>query len=427
MLSISKHFKNAQALFLQLSPNGRKLLLSFFLFALASPMINLFTNFFLWRQGQEILLIVLLNIGIYMTMPMGFFSNAFLLRHVSITKLYFGAAVIQGIAPMILIFCRAVDPWQVFLIGLLLGYSSGFFWGNRNLLTAEITQSEDRIRFISLEAMVSATASIISPIVTGWILVSGRYLQNTTPELGYQIMSTIAVILLWWSGKTCFKIDISVTHTSPLLLKKPISIWSSQRMLETLIGVEHSWAIIVTPLLVFFFLEKESSVGMLNSFLALLSATMVYYAAHWKTKELRMTMLGWWLTGAIIATGFFLIQQSLFGALMYLGLTAVTGGFYNTGVMSLLYDVVDLDKGHRKYTYLADRESFLTLGRITGLMLFTLVYSAFPHAALLSFMIARVVLKTALYWQIKQVHEALPHQIFFESRRLALVPVKATR
>ncbi len=427
MQSPRSYFKKAENTFLQLSSNGRNLLLSFFLFALATPMISLFTNFFLWHQGKHILLIVLFNIGTYLTMPLGFFSNAFLLRYVSVTKLYFGAGVIQGLAPIVLIFCRTIDPWQVFLIGLVLGYSSGFFWGNRNLLTAEITRSEDRIKFISLESMISAIANIISPLITGWILVSGQYLQNTTPELGYQIMSVVAVILLCSAGKACLKVGITINHTSPLILKKPIPIWSSQRILETLAGLEHSWAIMVGLLLIFIFFEKESFAGTLNSFLALLSAAMVYYAVRWKSKTLRITMLAWWLIGATIATGLFLINQSWYGVLLYLGLSAITGSFYNTGIMSLLYDVIDLDKTHRKYTYLTDRESFLTLGRITGLVVFALVYTMAPNEALLCFMIARVIIKTALYWQIRYVDQTVRFPTFFDSRPPALAPVKTTR
>lgn len=88
-MSFRTFFQDQTSYLAQLTAKERRLLTSFFLFGLASPIFLIYTNTFLWRTSfNNSTTVILYNLGIYTGLSFGFLLNAALLRYVTAHRLY---------------------------------------------------------------------------------------------------------------------------------------------------------------------------------------------------------------------------------------------------------------------------------------------------------------------------------------------------
>lgn len=69
-----------ETVFKDLSKKQTRLRFSYFLYALASPMVVVYANTFLWRQDRDPVTLAIFNIGMYAGLSLGFLLNAYALR-----------------------------------------------------------------------------------------------------------------------------------------------------------------------------------------------------------------------------------------------------------------------------------------------------------------------------------------------------------
>ena len=84
--------------FASLPEPARSLLVSFIAFGVAAPLLTLFTNAFLWRQSQDLVLVTLFN-GAWMAgVALSFILNGYLLRAMQLSWLSALELVIQPVS-----------------------------------------------------------------------------------------------------------------------------------------------------------------------------------------------------------------------------------------------------------------------------------------------------------------------------------------
>ena len=365
----------------ELSSSQKRLLTSFFLFSLASPMASIYSNTFLWRQDKDPITLAVFNIGTFIGVMLGFFANALLLRLLPSGRLYTLGCVLQGLVPLVLVLLGAQANAYAFVLGIALGCSMGLFWGNRNTLTSKTSEGPNRYRFVSIETSMVLTAGVIAPLLVGWFITLSESLGTLTVQSAYLTTSVLGLVLLAISGALLWSVDSEPYKTKQFWIKHPSALWKSQRLLEVINGISDGMSSVLPLVIILLFLGQESAVGTVKGLAALLSGSVIFFIRNYVKHHHHARLFGIWiafnLTGAVL----FAVLQSPFGALCFFVLGGVVSSFRWSSFTSVMYEVVDQEmrssKIHR-FVYLLDRECFLNLGRVMGLCLLVVLYTQLP-------------------------------------------------
>lgn len=366
-------FKKEWRDFQELSQLGQRLLLTFFFFTVAYPMISTFTNTYLWRQSHDLRFMVIYNIAFCLAIPFGFFVNGLMLKKIEPPKLFLAGCLLLGLVPLALIFTKTDQIVTIFLLGLLFGFATGLFWANRNFLTLKLTQSKDRIYFSSLETVLMTVSSIIIPILIGWFLVFGESVRWYGVHQAYEMMALLALGLLLVVGILPRRIRIESSHLQRVHLRHARLLWKTLRQLEFTHGIEHGLSGVLPILLVLTFVGTEGSLGTLQSLSAIISAIITYILGKRADAKHRIKILAAWIIGLIIAASVFSFAFSVLGVIAYFTIISLTDAFRWLSLTPFMFDLIDMEQratGEHHYSFIFDREIYLAIGRVGALIIF---------------------------------------------------------
>ena len=183
------HFKN-------LPKKAQELLISFFFYSTAYPMISIFINAFIWRNNNNISYLIFFRIGQFLIVPLVFLLGGILLKIIKINLLYFIGALFIAISSVLIIFLKNNTVVGFLIMGVLLGIGTGLYWASRNYLTIKETNEENRNYFFGLLFSFATIIGLIVTLLVGWLIVFG---------MSYQLLITIAFILIFFSGLIILK------------------------------------------------------------------------------------------------------------------------------------------------------------------------------------------------------------------------------
>lgn len=383
LLKLAGFFRKELVYLRELSQDQRFLLGSTFLYALALPTITTFSNTYLWRQSKDPVVLAIFNIGYFAGLSIGVFLNGLLLRWFSPQKLCAVGCLLQGLVPMVLVFLGAEAETYVVALGLTLGISGGFYWGNRNLLTSQVSQGESRFKFISLENVLQISAAVLAPLAVGWFLVLGEQTGAYSVQSAYQWSAIVGFFLLLLSGWCVAGVAQVFAPVKRLFLSRPSQAWNRMRVLDFFngctSGVEAS--ILFFALLVF--LDEENAIGTLLSFTAILAVLGMYTLGKRAKHRDHAAILGLWMAVTLVGKIIFAVLYSAVGAIILQTLEGLTRSFRWASMAAVLYETLDAQKPCKKtnerYAYLMDREFVLNVGRVSALVVVVLVYQQAPE------------------------------------------------
>ncbi|MEK7597736.1 MAG: MFS transporter [Patescibacteria group bacterium] len=357
------HFKN-------LPKKAQQLLISFFFYSTAYPMISIFISAFIWKNNNNILFLIFFRASQFLITPFAFLLGGVLLKVIKIKTLYFiGTLLIAG-SSVLIIFLKNDSPLAFVYMGMLLGIGAGLYWVNRNHLTIKETNNEDRSYFFGLLFSFSTLIGFIITFMVGWLIVFG---------ISYQLLIVIAFILIIFSGLTVFKNDHDTPTVGKFFIINSSYIWTRKRFLHLGIGLVEGLSYIIPGLLILTVLGNEGVLGTLTAISSVISAIFIYYYGRKsKSKDHRT----YFIVSAISA-----LMISLLIALAYNRFTVVIYSLLNGLIISFLWLTaippilknIDLEVGQierKRFSYLLDSEFFLDVGRIISLAvcLFIAIY-----------------------------------------------------
>lgn len=394
--------------FQSLSYENRRLLLSYLLVGLSGPMTGVFVNAFLWRYTQDARSLMLYNGGFFLALPVGFYINGLLLRRASTVALYWLGCVLQGLVPFALIFGQVTELHWIGLLGLLFGFAAGLFWANRNLMTLTQTHTDERLYVGSLESVLGTLTSIVVPVLIGWFLVFGEAKGWYSIQRAYEIVGVGGVVILFFAGWCLRPLSIRPQIPRFFILSSASRRWNALRWLEYVHGVHGGTEIIIPTLMILSLIGEEGSLGLVQSLSAVCAAFAIYVVGRRARAHHRPHLLGVWIIVEVLASASFALLFSSFSVVLYTLLIALVAHTRWVTLMSITYDVIDGEErlhGQSRYASLFDRELFLNLGRVTGLLLFFGVF-VFDEAVALRY---TLLFTSLLQWLVFGVGKRLNH------------------
>jgi len=357
--------------FKKLHSDAQRLVLSFFLYGVGTPLVSTFINAFIWKNSHDFMSVVLYNIGNWVMLPAIFFINGYLLQFIKMPFLFGAGLFLTALAPFILIMFSVNGYWSIFAIGALFGIGYGLYWANRNFYILRATKSEDRNYFFSLTFAIDTLTNMITPFVIGWFIVFGQ-------QFAYQILALALFFFYILAGIVVLPLTISPSEHSHGLLKNPKRKWKLIRFTTTGFCLQSGINYTLPSLIVLTLLGNEGILGTVSSLGSLLSAIVLYQIGKVALVHHRLHIF---TVGVIIlvmgALSFTFFPYGL-GVIAYVVGTSISSNFNWIAYDSIVMDVVDEHTAfekHNRYQYIFDNEVYINIGRIIGVGVFFIFYS----------------------------------------------------
>jgi YQGE family putative transporter len=385
---ILQFFKNEISQFTNLDQNCRKLIVSNFIYSFVFLTLPIIANYFIFLEfqglNQENMIKYNISyfIGYFIAIPLGFTLNGFLLRYFKVNHLYIVGmlAEIFVIVPLTFLHIKTIVP--LFLIGNVMGISSGLFWSNRHYMTYFVTNNENRNYVFGLENTLMNLGGFLTPLFFAFLTgVAGFTLNQLFPDLpentGKFILAVFLLSLIILASINIVKGKFRNPEIKPFLFFSYCRIWNKQRLMNTLEGLTNGTLVVMPSLIVLHIIKDSGPVGLFQSIGILAALVPIYFIGRFTKPRHRVHLLfgsGMLLIVAAttIAIGFnkptamiFIISSNIIFTLLWMPYLAIRMRSMNLSAS------VDL---REEYSYIVDIEIFLALGRILGLGVFLGVY-----------------------------------------------------
>ncbi|KKU45236.1 MAG: hypothetical protein UX62_C0039G0015 [Microgenomates group bacterium GW2011_GWA2_46_7] len=340
----------------------KHLLTSYSLYLISYPILGVFINAYFWRQTNDITLIAAYNFGFFIALPVGFYLNGLLLRHIHILRLYWLGMVLQGIAAFLVIFFPTLSFDQVLFYGLVYGVGSGLFWGNKNYITLKLTKGRNRLYYNNFESVLEIGSNIVMPLLMGWFIVFGQYAGLYSINTAYKILMIGAILLMTIGGYLLQSADIYSENIDHITVKRPSANWNLIRLINIIYQSLSGINFIIPNILILMFVGTEGILGTVESVVALVTAMMLYLAGRKSTTKHFL----WIVT---ISSLVFLVGMTLYnltygylGALIYTVSVALTGAIAFNPLYTVNMEIMDQEKAAKtasnQYAYIFDNQDF---------------------------------------------------------------------
>ncbi len=371
-------YRNERAQLKKLQPDARALLLATTMYGATCPLLFLFANAFLWLHSQEITLLTLYNLALFIAIPSGFYLAGFLMRWVKVKYLHGVGFIGQGVVIAGLVLVEAPTYTIGILFGVLYGLVAGIYWGVRNLLSFTLTSNEQRDYYFGLESAITTVLGVVTPILFGILIEERFFLSGKLDERNsYLLLLVIAITGITWSSWKMLSGDFCTPQPEGLLLKSISPRWSRTRAFILYKGMANGGATFLPALLILTFYQGQGELGSVQSVGALVTAVLSYFIARSVTTSthrahsLALGTVALVLGGLALLVWFNKFGVAFFSVLYTFGWQLTWNSSNPIAMRSLEVDEPVVEK---QYKYLCDRENFLSIGRTIGIGGFLLFF-----------------------------------------------------
>lgn len=360
-----------------LSKNSLFLLVIGMLYLAGTNLATTFINVYLVRVTNNIGIIIIQNIINYATLLLAFMLATKLIIKISlnfILKLGIVATLLYYLCILLL-----QEKTSLFLIplGLFNGMGQGFYYFSFNLLVGQLVKEKEQGRFFSWQQSFSYLFGVITPTVSGYIIV--RFTQLT----GYYLLFLTAVILFGLgmiisSQIANINLDAKMNVLKVLKLKGNV-YWDSNKYYHLSNGVREAIFNQIFTVFAYSIIANEQIIGQYNSMMAVIGIfSSVFIASRFNRYNQKKYHL--------IASIIYFVIMLLLGVfktpgtllLVYLGL-GIVYCWNQTLFQSMKYQLASRAKADfNQEDYIVSCEFFIALGRITGLTIALLLCNFMP-------------------------------------------------
>lgn len=354
--------------FTSLNMSARSLLISFIAYSIASPLLGLFTNAFIWRQHRDVTAIALYNGTLMVGISLVFILNGHMLRHIKLSTLYAVGLVLQSASTLLLFGLESVAVVDLLVVGFVSGAASGFYWANRNLLSLQVTRSQDRDYFCSIESSLGTFLSVISPVICGWFLQLGFDAGGGGIFDRYRGLAFLTLMIQLVGGWYILRARFDDFVPSAVVVRNASTFWNRARVFTALKGIAEGACTFIPTLLILRLVGQEGAAGTTQSVATLVSSGVMYGIARLMKPDSRHLVLKSAVVLMVVGGLTLALMYSPTGALVYLILETLAIQLLWGAANPMILDAIDADDGSDgdPYRYIVDRELFLNFGRVTG-------------------------------------------------------------
>jgi YQGE family putative transporter len=385
-------------------PKGmRILLLTNLIYGLVGPIIELFIGAYIMRNSSDISLVVIFQLAVYTGIPLTFMINGFLLNKIKIAWLYSFGMLLSGISMFAMMLLQELDTMGVFLAGLIMGLSYGFFWANRDFLALNTTNDGSRNYYYGIETFFYTITGILVPLAAGAFI--GATDKNGwfggQVNTAYYILTAIVFVMSMFASILVHRGEFVNPKRAPFLFIKFDRIWNKMLGLASLKGLAQGYIVTAPTMLILSLVGKEGSLGLIQGIAAAVSAILLYILGRVTGPKHRLIIYGigclLFMVGALLNATLY----SALGVILFMMCLLFARPLLDIAYFPIQLKVIDYvaEKEKRnEFSYIFNHELGLYLGRLFGCGLFIVLARYVSEYAALRYALLVIAVLHALGW-----------------------------
>jgi YQGE family putative transporter len=385
-------------------PKGmRILLLTNLIYGLVGPIIELFIGAYIMRNSSDISLVVIFQLAVYTGIPLTFMINGFLLNKIKIAWLYSFGMLLSGISMFAMMLLQQLDTMGVFLAGLIMGLSYGFFWANRDFLALNTTNDGTRNYYYGIETFFYTITGILVPLAAGAFI--GATDKNGwfggQVNTAYYILTATVFVMSMFASILVHRGEFVNPKRAPFLFIKFDRIWNKMLGLASLKGLAQGYIVTAPTMLILSLVGKEGSLGLIQGVAAAVSAILLYVLGRVTGPKHRLLIYG---IGCLLFMAGALLNATLYSALgviLFMMCLLFARPLLDIAYFPIQLKVIDYvaEKEKRnEFSYIFNHELGLYLGRLFGCGLFIVLARYVSEYAALRYALLVIAVLHALGW-----------------------------
>jgi len=353
----------------------RTLLLTNLVYGFVLPVIELFVGAYIIRSSRDFSLVMVYQLAQGTGIPITFMINGYLLRYVSITRLYAAGMILSGASMGLMMLLGELTVLGIAVTGLLMGLAYGFFWANRVFLTLTSTKDENRNYYYGLEALFFTFASIVMPVAGGYLIASSQQLGwfGGRIEHAYYVLTGIVILLTVIASLIAGKGRFVNPKKAQFLYLKFHRLWRKMLLMASFKGVAQGFVIAAPVMLIMKLVGEEGSIGSIQSTGSALSAVLLYLIGRFASAKHRLKIfaigLSLFAVGAFINMTFYNATAAVF----FVGCLVFARPLLDLAYFPIQLGVIDCvasRENRSQFSYIFSHEVGLYIGRVFGCLLF---------------------------------------------------------
>ena len=385
-------------------PKGmRILLLTNLIYGLVGPIIELFIGAYIMRNSSDISLVVIFQLAVYTGIPLTFMINGFLLNKIKIAWLYSFGMLLSGISMFAMMLLQQLDTMGVFLAGLIMGLSYGFFWANRDFLALNTTNDGTRNYYYGIETFFYTITGILVPLAAGAFI--GATDKNGwfggQVNTAYYILTATVFVMSMFASILVHRGEFVNPKRAPFLFIKFDRIWNKMLGLASLKGLAQGYIVTAPTMLILSLVGKEGSLGLIQGIAAAVSAILLYVLGRVTGPKHRLLIYGigclLFMVGALLNATLY----SALGVILFMMCLLFARPLLDIAYFPIQLKVIDYvaEKEKRnEFSYIFNHELGLYLGRLFGCGLFIVLARYVSEYAALRYALLVIAVLHALGW-----------------------------
>ena len=385
------------------SKGMRVLLLTNLIYGLVGPIIELFIGAYIMRNSSDISLVVIFQLAVYTGIPLTFMINGFLLNRIKIAWLYSFGMLLSGISMFAMMLLQQLDTMGVFLAGLIMGLSYGFFWANRDFLALNTTNDGTRNYYYGIETFFYTITGILVPLAAGAFIgatdKNGWFGGHV--NTAYYILTAIVFVMSMFASILVHRGEFVNPKRAPFLFIKFDRIWNKMLGLASLKGLAQGYIVTAPTMLILSLVGKEGSLGLIQGIAAAVSAILLYVLGRVTGPNHRLLIYGigclLFMVGALLNAALY----SALGVILFMMCLLFARPLLDIAYFPIQLKVIDYvaEKEKRnEFSYIFNHELGLYLGRLFGCGLFIVLARYVSEYAALRYALLVIAVLHALGW-----------------------------
>ena len=353
----------------------KALLLTNLIYGMVTPIIELFIGAYIMRNSEDISLVVIFQLAVYTGIPLTFMINGFLLNYIPISRLYSLGMLLSGVSMTAMMMLNNLSTFGVFMAGLIMGLSYGFFWANRDFLALNTTKDGNRNYYYGIETFFYTVTGIGIPLLAGGFIAAtdkGGWFGGNV-NVAYYIITAFVFALSAFASVLVHNGQFQNPKKAPFLFFNFDKLWNKMLRLAALKGVAQGYIVTAPTMLVMTHVGKEGSLGLIQGVAAAVSAVLLYILGRVTTPQHRVMIYGIGCTLFVLGALFNAVLFSAVGVILFILCLLFARPLLDIAYFPIQLKVIDVVaeiEKRNEFTYIFNHELGLYVGRLFGCGLF---------------------------------------------------------
>jgi MFS transporter, YQGE family, putative transporter len=344
------------------------------IFQFGNSMSVIFINLYLWRLTNDLMINGLFNLISLITAPFATIFIGPIAKKKDRLVAYRWGIFLTALfyLSILLVQERMVDYYIIF--ALIKGVSTAFYWLGYFTLMYDVSNNENRYRYLGLNTVVTNIAMFIGPALAG--IVIGRLSELT----GYTIVFLMAFIMFFVAAFGSLRIQRAPEHHRKYYLRHLSSILKREPNYAKCLG---GWFIVGLPqgilmyvpqILLFHVFPSEEFVGYMNVLFFGITVAASYAISRLATTSSTQLYLFIAAAGFTLSASTLLWEVAVWSVIMFMAINSLFKPLQQNAYAANYYQWMDrlpLKKNFRVESIVL-RETVINFGRAGGVVLFML-------------------------------------------------------